>query len=100
MYGKDAAIEYGFNESEINVGGYDAVMDSMSKASALETMALSMGNNLAYLNKGIMSQMQANPDDTVNFCYTSTKDTNAELVKLADISKYLLGGFNSTNFAS
>jgi hypothetical protein len=47
-----------------------------------------------------MSQMQANPDDTVNFCYTSTKDTNAELVKLADISKYLLGGFNSTNFAS
>ena len=47
-----------------------------------------------------MSQMQANPDDTVNFCYKSTEATNAELIKLADISKYLLGGFNSTNFAS
>ena len=63
-------------------------------------MALSIGNNLAYLNQGIMSQMQANPNDEVNFCYKSTVATNAELIKLADISKYLLGGFNSTNFAS
>ena len=63
-------------------------------------MALSIGNNLQYLNYGIMSQMQANPDDEKNFCYKSTAETNKELLKLADISKYLLGGFNSTNFAS
>ncbi len=63
-------------------------------------MALSIGNNLQYLNYGIMSQMQANPDDEENFCYKSTAETNKELLKLADISKYLLGGFNSTNFAS
>ena len=63
-------------------------------------MALSIGNNLAYLNEGIMSQMQANPKDEENFCFISTAETNKELLKLAEISEYLLGGFDSTIFAS
>ena len=44
--------------------------------------------------------MQANPDDQTNFCFTSTKATNLDLIKLFEIGEYMYGGFNTTNFAS
>lgn len=97
MYGKEEALKHGFRASQIHEGGFQAVM---ATASPLEDIAMNLGHNLAYLNLGMMSYMQANPDDKKNFCYQSTEATNADLLLLFDIGDYMVGGFNSNNFAN
>ena len=66
MYGKEEALKHGFRANQIHEGGFQAVM---ATASPLEDIAMNLGHNLAYLNLGTMSYMQANPDDKKNFCY-------------------------------
>lgn len=100
QYGKEAALKHGFRASEIHEGGFQAVQAGMSDKGAMEVMAMNIGWNLSYLNQGLMSQMQADPKDELNFCFTSTQETNKDLLKLADVSKFMTGGFQSENFAS
>ena len=50
------------------------------------------------MNKGIMSQMQANPDDQNNDCYWRTEETNALLLDMFDFTDYVLGGFDVGSF--
>ena len=42
--------------------------------------------------------MQDNPSDTTSACYNSTAATNAEILKMADFTSYLIGGFNAGEF--
>lgn len=100
QYGKEAALKHGFRASEIHEGGFQAVKAGMADKGAMEVMAKTIGYNLSFLNQGLMSQMQADPKDEQNFCFTSTEETNKEILKLADVSNFMAGGFQSENFAS
>jgi len=61
-------------------------------------LAIAIGYNVANFNKGLMSQMQNDPDDTTNDCFSGTEATNAELLVMADFAEYTLGGFDVATF--
>ena len=60
--------------------------------SELETYSLIVGQNAAFFNTGMMSQMQSNPDSTTTQCYADTVDTNEEIINMSDISAYITDG--------
>merc|ERR1712038_158826 len=93
IYGEDMAKRVGFWME------HPRLRQSADDVSAMSELALTWGTNLANLNKGMMSQMQADPSDTDNDCYTNTVATNAELLILADFESYVLGGFDAGTFA-
>ena len=93
MYGHDMATRMGFDMK------HPKLRQSADDVSQMSELALEWGTKLAYLNKGMMSQMQADPADTDNDCYTNTLATNAEILILVDFESYVLGGFDAGTFA-
>jgi hypothetical protein len=90
IYGREEAIKHGFN--------MDIHRLQQSEQSELEAFALAGGYNISNFNKGLMSQMMADPSDTTNDCYSTTEDCNAEIMVLADFAEYTLGGFDVATF--
>ncbi len=74
VYGISEAQRFGFDIQQhhllqsTNLDGFDA-------------FGYDVGNFLVKANKGIMKEMQAEPSDTNNDCYTRTTETNALLTK-------------------
>lgn len=52
----------------------------------MELLAKTIGENVDRFNRGMMSQMQENPDSTDNDCYRNTVLVSAEISALADFS--------------
>ena len=92
IYGDDLAKRVGFNLN------HPRLRQDADDVSDLSARALLIGTNLVNLNTGLMSQMQADPSDTDNDCFTNTAAANAEMLILADFEAYVLGGFNSGEF--
>jgi len=66
--------------------------------SDLEKYAEELGTYASQFNKGIMSQMQQNPDDTDAECYNKTSLTNAEIMIMVDFSAYYSETFDFAGF--
>lgn len=64
----------------------------------MELLAKTIGENVDRFNRGMMSQMQENPDSTDNDCYRNTVLVSAEISALADFSQYVVGGYDSALF--
>ena len=60
--------------------------------SELEEYSLIVGQNASFFNKGMMSQMQDNPDSTTTQCFTDTVNTNLEIINMSDITVYINDG--------
>ena len=84
MYGVDLARKMGFLVQDHHL----LTAADGAGESELEAFALIVGQNAAYFNKGMMSQMQSNPLDTANDCYYATAKTNVELITMSDFSQY------------
>jgi len=95
MYGLDMARRQG-----VSVESFPehVLQQSTTDNSELEALAKEWGVNGAAFNKGMMSQMQQNPDDTTSDCYVDTAASNVELIVLSDFTAYTLGGFDAATF--
>lgn len=69
-----------------------------AELSTLEQYANDAGTYASAFNKGMMSQMQQNPDDTTADCYEKTLLTNAEIMIMVDFSAYYSETFDIAGF--
>ena len=88
MYGMEFAQQH-FN--------FDA-HPHLRQTSTLEQYALDFGTELSNFNKGAMSQLQQNPDDTDAQCYIDTAATNVEILVMVDFTAYYTSSFDVASF--
>ena len=56
------------------------------ETSELEKTAKIVGENAAWVNLGMMSQMQDDPSSKTTQCYADVLATNAEFINMSDIT--------------
>ena len=70
------------------------------QTSELEKTARIVGENAAWINLGMMSQMQDDPSSTTTQCHEDTLATNTEFINMSDITRYVAdsGEYDSAVF--
>ena len=96
MYGNEQASRF-FDMRPKLAQDDDSSIDT-STYSTLEQYAYDFGVAASNFNKGAMAQMQQNPDDTSDQCYTDTLLTNAEIITIIDFSAYYTDSFDVAGF--
>ena len=80
IYGvQEAQKHFNFTEEDLNLAASTSV-------EGINKLGADLSAFLSKLNKGMMGQMQANPTDTLNDCYTTTTAYNVLLLKAFDFT--------------
>ena len=94
IYGHEMARQH-FHLTEDNMAELN--LATSTSLDGIDKIGADLSSFVSKLNKGMMSQMQGNPGDTLNDCYKRTTEYNVLLLKAFDfknVAVYTTGEFD------
>lgn len=91
LYGVEIARRNGINVTHEE---FSELATSASSLSGYNKLAADVSDFGSKLNKGMMAEMQANPTDTENDCFTTTSANNLLILDMFDFTAYTTASFD------
>ena len=96
LYGADIARRHGIKVTDDQLNN----LQTSSTLTGINKLAADFSSFGTKINKGMMAEMQADPSDTDNDCYTVTAETNLLILDMFDFASYTTGSFDFGIFLS
>ena len=90
LYGADIARRHGIRATDDELNN----LQTSTSLTGIDKLASDFSSFGTKINKGMMAEMQSDPSDTTNDCYTTTAATNLLILEMFDFTSFTTGSFD------